>query len=56
MSFQMPLSDIALSDLVKNLVIIDYIQDRNCINLRTLPMTDDPSNSNASVLHQACQS
>lgn len=38
-----------LVDLVKNLVI-DYIQDHNCINLLTLPMTDDPSNSNASVL------
>lgn len=38
-----------LVDLVKNLVM-DYIQDHNCINLLTLPMTDDPSNSNASVL------
>lgn len=38
-----------LVDLVKNLVM-DYIQDPNCINLLTLPMTDDPSNSNASVL------
>lgn len=38
-----------LVELVKNLVM-DYIQDRNCINLLTLPMTDDPSNSNASVL------
>lgn len=38
-----------LVELVKNLVI-DYIQDHNCINLLTLPMTDDPSNSNASVL------
>lgn len=38
-----------LVELVKNLVI-DYIQDSNCINLLTLPMTDDPSNSNASVL------
>lgn len=38
-----------LVDLVKNLVM-DYIQDHNCINLLTLTMTDDPSNSNASVL------
>lgn len=38
-----------LVDLVKKLVV-DYIQDHNCINLLTIPMTDDPSNSNASVL------
>ena len=38
-----------LVELVKNLVM-GYIQDENCINILTLPMTDDPSNSNASVL------
>lgn len=38
-----------LVELVKDLVI-GYIQDINRINLLTLPMTDDLSNSNASVV------
>ena len=46
-------SDVAdeeyLVNLVKNLVK-DYIGDQECINLLTLPMTDDPANSSASRL------
>lgn len=35
-----------LVDLVKNLVM-EYVKDKRCINLLTLPMTDDPGNSSA---------
>ena len=46
-------SDVAdeeyLVNLVKNLVK-EYIRDDKCINLLTLPMTDDPANSSASRL------
>lgn len=46
-------SDVAdeeyLVNLVKNLVK-EYIKDDKCINLLTLPMTDDPANSSASKL------
>jgi len=46
-------SDVAdeeyLVNLVKNLVK-EYIKDDKCINLLTLPMTDDPANSSASRL------
>lgn len=45
---QMPFSDPAPNELGK-ILVIDYVQDHNCINLLTLPMTDDPSNWNASV-------
>ena len=38
-----------LVDLVKNLVK-QYTKAENCINLLTLPMTDDPANSSASRL------
>ena len=46
-------SDVAeegyLVDLVRNLVK-EYIKADNCINLLTLPMTDDPANSSASMI------
>ncbi len=38
-----------LVDLVKSLVMV-YITDASCINLLTLPMTDDPANSTAADL------
>ena len=55
-------SDVAeesyLVNLVKNLVK-EYIKADNCINLLTLPMTDDPANSSASMIlrqeHAECR-
>ena len=38
-----------LPALVRNLVT-DYIKADNCINLLTIPMTDDPANSSATAL------
>lgn len=47
--------DQCLVEPVKNSVI-DHIQDSNCINLLALLMTDDSSNSNATVLIRCTKS